>query len=340
VIHATRLDARTRAAEFLRLELVEQLDSRVSSAIAAVRRDTSNGAADPESSWRPLLHVGKVLSLRAEAMMVSEGPDAAWRQVLQGFDYSVALYRSAGSLSQVALARSVQGFFARTVSTAIAAREWPPAVLVQIAKRRERLRLGPLLLRSIEHEYTSALAMAMAESGASPVPIRPVVYQPHRTEGLWSKTLAQAMHALSEDKPVVAYRLATSTPPVREQLPIFWRNWLGYKFSVPAIQFCIDAMSLVVNAELQMQLLGLAANVLRHHAETNEFPSSLEVLVKRFPETNIQDPWLEGNAPLRYDARAGVVYSVGANRTDEHVPAEQSFDTGPMSDDYGVRFML
>jgi hypothetical protein len=287
-----------------------------------------------------LLLVGKVLSLRAEAIMVSEGPDAAWRQVLQGFDYSEALYRSANSLSQVALARSIQGFFARTVSTAIAARAWPPAVLGQIATRRASLRLGPLLLRGIEHEYTSALAMAMAESGASPAPIRPVLYQPNRTEGLWSKTLGQAVRALSEDKPVVAYCLATSTPPVREKVPILWRNWLGYKFSVPAIQSCIDAMSLIVNAELQMQLLELAANMGRYRVEIGELPPSLEVLVKRFPGTNIRDPWLEGTAPLRYDASAGVVYSVGANRTDEHVPVEQSFDTGPTSDDYGVRLML
>jgi hypothetical protein len=200
VVHATREDARTRAAEFLRLEVVEQSPAHVASAIAALRRNNSDSVADPDSSWRPLLLIGKVLSLRTEAIMVSEGPDATWRQVLQGFDYAEALYRSAGSLSQFAIARSTQGFFARTVSTAIAARAWPPAVLVQIAKRSESLQLGPQLLRGIEHEYTSALAMAMAESDASPLPIRAVLYQPNRTERLWSNTLGQAVRALSEDK--------------------------------------------------------------------------------------------------------------------------------------------
>lgn len=225
------------------------------------------------------------------------------------------------------------------VSTAIAARAWPPVVLVQIAKRRDSLQLGPQLLRSISHEYTSALAMAKAESAASPVLVQPVLFHPNRTEVLWLSTLGESVRALSEDKPVVAYRLAMRAPPIREQVPILWRNWLGYKSSVAAIQSCIDAIALIVNAALQMQLVRLAANVGLHQAEVGEFPQSLEMLVRRFPETHIQDPWLEGNAPLKYDVSAGVIYSVGANRIDEHVPVERSFDTPPTSDDYTVRLI-
>jgi hypothetical protein len=340
VLRATREDARRQADEILRLGIMDRSASEVASAIAALRHDNSNKVINPDSSWRPLLLVGKLLSLRAEALLVSEGPDAAWRQLLQGFEYAEALYRSAGSLSQIANARSIQGFIARTVCAGIATRAWPPAVLDAIAQSSVSLRLGPHLLRSIEHEYRVALAMAEAESGASPALARPVLYQPNRTEGMWRSTLGQAVRALSENKSASAYRLATSTTPVREQVPVFWRNSLGYKFSVPAIQSCIDSISLIVNAELQMQLLLLAANIGRHHAEIGVAPKSLEALVERFPKTNIQDPWTEGATLLRYDASAGVVYSVGANRTDEHVRIEQSFETSSTSDDYGVRLML
>jgi hypothetical protein len=180
----------------------------------------------------------------------------------------------------------------------------------------------------------------MARSDASPVLLRPVLFQPNRTEDLWSKTLGQAVRALSEDKPVLAYRMATGAAPVREQVPIFGRNWLGYKRSVPAIQSCIAAMALIANAELQTQLLELAANAGRYQAEIGELPPSLQILVKQFPDTDIRDPWLGGTAPLQYDSSAGVVYSVGVNRTDDHMPIEKSFDASANSDDYGVRLRL
>jgi hypothetical protein len=283
------------------------------------------------------LLLGKLLSLRAEAIMVSEGPDAAWRQVQQGFEYAEVIYRSAGTVSQLAIARSIQGYFAGVVCAASAASEWPPATLTAIGGYGMTVQLGPLLIRSIKDEYVAALDTARAESADSPALLRWLLYQPNRTERMWSDTLGRAVAAASGGKYVAAYRFATDTPPVRERAPIFGRNWLGYKVSVPPIESCINSISHVANAELQMQLVRLAANIARYRAEVGAVPASLELLAKRFPDTRIADPWTEGTAPLRYDAERGIVYSLGPNRSDEHPQLAEDFETSPTWDDYGVR---
>jgi hypothetical protein len=230
----TRDDVRARSVEYLGLDVVKESASHIASVIAALRREGGHGV--PESSWRPLLLVGKILSLRADALMVSEGPDAAWRQLLQGLTYAEILYASAGSISQVAIARTVQSYFALTICDAIAAAEWTPAMLAAISQLEVNFDLGPPLLRSIEYEYRSAIALAKAESRATPVFVREVVYQPNRTEALWSTTFGRAVVLLRNERFAEGYRLATAPPPVGDDVPPFWRNWLGYQFSAPSIQ--------------------------------------------------------------------------------------------------------